>query len=289
MTPKLRSQEESDLLAKVRAGTPFALGSGGRWQCFPVRELDETNHKRLWRDATDGRSLWKGESFDQFEPSGAGARLCPESDEVWKKVHKPRPGTGSAVAERTRPQDRRAAVRDELERARVAFRDVSRSDDSRTVRACLVPPGVFLTNTAPYLTFVGSDECTQAACLGVMNSLPFDWQARRFVEIHVNFFVLESMTVPNLDDESFVEVARAAARLSAVDDRFADFAAATGVECGPLPEDERRRLRVEIDAQVAHAWRLTGDDLAVMFNDFTTDAVPPTYRDALVNRLAELS
>lgn len=288
LTPKLRSAREDDLLAKFRVGSRFPLGSRGGWRCFPVRELDETNDKKLWRDAKRGRPLWKGESFDQFDPHGAEARLCPTSEKVWKKVRKPRPGARSAVAEGVRLQDRRAAVRAELERARVAFRDVSRSDDSRTIRACLVPPNVFLTNKAPYLTFVGGDERAQAACLGIMNSLPFDWQARRFVETNVNFFILESMAVPDLDEASLVEVARAAARLSAVDDRFTDFAKATGVECGPLAEDERRHLRVEIDALVAHAWRLTEADLAVMFDDFTADAVPTTYRDALVERLAEL-
>ena len=86
-----------------------------------------------------------------------------------------RPGAKSLVAGCTRPQDRRQAVLDELDRARVAFRDVTRSDDSRTVRACLVSPEVFLTNSTPYLAFVDGGEAAQAACLGLMNSLPFDW------------------------------------------------------------------------------------------------------------------
>jgi hypothetical protein len=29
-----------------------------------------------------------------------------------------------------------------------------------------------------------------------MNSLPFDWQARRFVETDVTYFILELLTVP---------------------------------------------------------------------------------------------
>lgn len=122
-----------------------------------------------------------------------------------------------------------------------------------------------------------------------MNSLPFDWQARRFVEMNVNFFILEGLVVPRLDDEDFLEVARCAARLSAVDDRFAGFAAATGVEVGPLGEGERQRLLMEIDARVARAWALTPADLTVMFADFTRDAVPEEYRAALAARLEELS
>ena len=237
----------------------------------------------------DSRPLWKGESFDQYDAHGAEARLCPESEKVWKKVRKQRPGLKSRVAKLVRVEDRRKAVRVELERARVAFRDVTNRTNSRTVIACLVPPGVFLTNTAPYLAFVGGNELTQAAYLGIMNSLPFDWQARRFVELHVNFFILESLIVPPLDDEDFDAVARNAARLSAVDDRFADFAAATGVEVGPLDRDERQRRLVEIDARVARAWDLTVNDLYVMFDDFTTDAVPEDYRAALTARLVELT
>lgn len=289
MTPKLRSQSEADLLTKLRAGSPFALGPNERWVCFPVRELDETNDKHFWRDATDGLPLWKGESFDQFDPHGEETRLCPVTDAVRKKLHKSRAGFKSKVATHTHWKERNRAVLAELKRARVAFRDVSRSDDSRTVRACLVPSGVLLTNTAPYLAFARGDERSQAVCLAIMNSLPFDWQARRFVEIHVNFFILESMAVPQLDDLSFDKLARASARLSATDSRYADFAAAVGVECGPLPEHERQRLRAEVDAWVARAWQLTEDDLGVVFDDFTTDAVPLAYRSAVRERLAELS
>ena len=288
LTPRLRSQAEADLLVKLRAGSPFPLGSSGRWQCFPVRELDETNDRKLWAKATEGWQLWKGESFDQYGPHGAGARICPTTDDVWKKVRKTRPGAGSVLAESTSLKDRKQAVLDELARARVAFRDVSRSDDSRTVLACLVPPEVFLTNKAPYLAFTQGDEQAQAACLGVMNSLPFDWLARRFVEINVNFFILESLNVPDLSDDDYTAIAAAAARLSAVDDRYEAFAQATGVENGPLDGDERQGLRVDIDARVARAWRLTADDLATMFDDFTLDAVPEQYRAAAIERLAEL-
>lgn len=122
-----------------------------------------------------------------------------------------------------------------------------------------------------------------------MNSLLFDWQARRFVEINVNFFLLEGLYLPDLDDADFRAISRAAARLSSVDDRFADFASATGVEYGPVPPTERTRLRVEIDAQVARAWNLTRADLGVIFRDFTEDAVTPAYRAALVDRLEQLT
>ena len=258
-----------------------------------MRELDETNDKRMWTDKRDVEvataPLWKGESFDQYDPHGAGERTCQVTPQLLKKVRKPRPGSGSLIAKDISLQVRKQTVLTELDRARVAFRDVARSTDSRTIRACLVPPGVFLTNTAPYLAFVDGEPAEQAACLGVMNSLPFDWQARRFIEIHANFFLLEGLYLPDLSDAEFEAISHAAARLSAVDDRFAEFAAATGVEYGPLTPTERTRLRVEIDARVARAWNLTTTDLQVIFRDFTEDAVTPAYRAALVERLEALA
>lgn len=281
--PLLPSQAAADLLGKLRSGRPFPYG-GGRWRCFPIAEFHETNDAWLWEGATSGRPLWKGESFDQFDPHGAGARVCPESEEALAKARKQRPGAGSLLAAEAPVAARRQAVEATLGRVRVAFRDVSRATDSRTVRACLVPPGHFLTNKAPYLAFVDGGPRAEPACLALMNSLVFDWQARRFVETNLNFFVLEGLRLPELADDEFDALARAAARLSCRDERFADFAAATGVEVGPLDPDERLALRAEIDATVARAWELTPDELEVVFEDFTLDAVSSEYRDEVRRR-----
>ena len=48
-------------------------------------------------------------------------------------------------------------------------------------------------------------------------------------------------------------------------------------------------LRAEIDARVARAWDLTAEELEIVFSDFTTDAVPEEYREAVRRRFAELS
>jgi hypothetical protein len=209
------------------------------------------------------------------------------TDAVLRKIRKPRPGSFFAgelpVARRAR------AVLDELGRCRVAFHDVTQKDNSRTLIGSLVPPRVLLVNSAPYLAFVEGGDRARAATLAIMNSLPFDWQARRFVEVHISFFILEGLVVPDLDDDDVDVIAGCAARLSCVDDRFALFAESFGIEPGPLPDEERERLLVEIDARVAAAWRLTSNDLDVMFGDFTADAVSPSHRSRLASRLAELT
>ncbi|HEY1687496.1 MAG TPA: hypothetical protein VGF95_01390 [Solirubrobacteraceae bacterium] len=284
--PLLRNQAEADLLSKMRSGVPFPYGAG-RWRCFPVQgDFNETSDRRLWQGATQGRPLWKGESFDQFNPHGAEARICPESREAAAKAHKPRPGARSLLADEVPIAVRRQAGERALVAARVAFRDVSRATDSRTVRACLVPPRHFLTNKAPYLAFVHDDPRAQAACIALMNSLVFDWQARRFVETNLNFFILEGLRFPELDDDTFDTLAATAAWLSCPDDRFADFAAAAEVEVEQLDDDERTGLRAEIDATVARAWKLTAEELELVFEDFSEDAVSLAYREMVRQRFA---
>jgi len=286
-TPLLDSQPEADLLTKLRIGSAFPYGAG-RWRCFPVAELHETNDRLLWQNAKTGRPLWKGESFDQYDPNGREARVCPDNAAVRKKINKPRPGAGSLLSTELPVAARRKAVLDEIDRARVAFRDVTQKANSRTVLACLVPSGVFLTNKAPYLAFASGDDKERAVCLGIMNSLPFDWQARRFVEINLNFFILEGLVVPDLIDEDHDAIGECAARLSCVDERFSEFAESVRIDPGPLSADERDRLRIEIDARVARAWALTVEELDVLLSDFTLNAVPAEYRQRLRTRLAEL-
>jgi hypothetical protein len=174
-------------------------------------------------------------------------------------------------------------------RARVVFRDVTNRLNKRTVIACLIPRGTLLVNSAPYLTFLTDDRQAEAACLATLNSLAFDWQARRFVERHLSFFILEGLRLPPLDNETYTALAEASASLSCVDERFTEFASATGVECGPRSENDRARLRVEIDARVAHAYNLTPNELEVVFSDFTFDAVPEAYREMVRERFAELA
>lgn len=286
--PLLSDQAGADLLAKLRSRDPFPHG-GGRWLCFANQgDFNETTDRPLWFGETEGWPLWKGESFDQYEPNGAGERRCPADDTALAKALKPRPGTGSLVVEVSSADQRRLAVARSLDRARLAFRDVTNRTNSRTAIACLIPPRHFLANSAPYLAFIDDDPRAEAACLAILNSLSFDWQARRFVELHLNFFVLEGLRVPELDDDAFAALATDAARLSCVDERFAEFAEATGVEYGPLTDGERERLRADIDARVASAWALTADELQVVFSDFTLDAVSETYRERVRARFAEL-
>jgi hypothetical protein len=62
---------------------------------------------------------------------------------------------------------------------------------------------------------------------------------------------------PARDDARWQRVVQLAGRLAAVDDRFAAWAQAVGVPCGPLDALEKQAHIHELDAVVAHLYGVT--------------------------------
>ena len=237
------------------------------------------------KDRADGFwPVYKGESFDIWNPDTriyyAWADPGPAMEWIRnKRMRAGRSGRDSVHREFLRTDLREGASptayledRSTLPclAPRVAFRDVARATDSRTVIACLVPPRVFITNKGPYFLWPRGDESDQAFLLGVLCSIPLDWYARRFVELNVNFFIINPFPVPRppRNDPRWQRVVELAGRLACPDDRFAGWAEAVGVACGPLEADEKRDMVHELDAVVARLYGLDEAQLTHVFETF---------------------
>jgi hypothetical protein len=83
-----------------------------------------------------------------------------------------------------------------------------------------------------------------------------------------------------------LRVAKLAARLSSIDERFAAFAEECGVGIATLNDGEREDAIAEIDALVASLYGLITDDLETVFADFTLDAVTEARRKAVRKHFA---
>ena len=121
--------------------------------------------------------------------------------------------------------------------------------------------------------------------------MPLDWWARRHVEVHLKFGVLNAFPIPSVASghPGFDLVVRTAARLAAVDERFAAWAVAVGVQVGLVGDAERLEHITLLDAAVAHLYGLTSDELRHVYETFHTGWKPEErepYTEAVLEHLA---
>ncbi|TDB38233.1 MAG: hypothetical protein D9V44_09415 [Actinobacteria bacterium] len=255
--PALPDSGSGDIFLRMREAPRLDHDDPASWRFVPLQgDFNQTTDKALWIHDEDSRgdlTVYKGGSFDLWQPDLGRPFASATSEDV-----------RAALMSRRGRQVRRADSpffglptsdwKDlPVYSPRIAFRDVSRATDTRTVRAALVPPKTVLTNKAPYLVRLRGSEKDEAYLLGVMCSIPFDWYARTLVEISLNFHILNALPVPrpSAGDSLYERVATIAGRLSCVDRRYEAWASKVGVPVGGVSEESKPQLLAELDACVA--------------------------------------
>jgi len=276
--PLLPSDRSLEIFAKLRRAPRLDLDRRDAWRARPYSELHATNDKPLMDLTSETRPdgfwpVYKGESFDLWTPDTGTVYAWADPDRVLPALQEKRSRAAKKVGSPF-SEFPKGWVTDShtlpCRAPRIAFRDISRATDTRTLRAALIPPNVFLGNQAPYLLWPRGGAADQAFLLGVLCSIPLDWYARRFVETHVSFFVLNPLPIPRPPSNSplFRRAAEISATLAAQNRRFADWAHPIGVKPRRLEEDEQNDLIAELDAAVAHLFEIAEGDLVHIFETF---------------------
>ena len=277
--PLLPSDDSVEVFAQLRLAPRIDVDEEGQWRARPDTEMHATAQKPLMdlesEECPDGYwRVYKGESFDLWTPDTGTYYAFADPEPALEWIQKKRVRAGKRRGNSVHREFPSAHLRDRSTlpcfTARIAFRDVTNWKNQRTVIACLVPPQVFIGNQAPYLLWPHGDEKDEAYLLGVLSSIPLDWYARRFVETHVNYFVFNPFPVPrpDRDDPRWQRVVELAGRLACPDDRFAAWAEAVGVACGPVAEAVKANMIHELDAVVAHLYELNEEQLTHIFETF---------------------
>ena len=249
-----------------------------------MAELHATGDKH-WFILDAGRSavneeahrwpVYKGASFELWNPDTGVYYASVDSDDI----------TGHLQGKRRRSHLHKRSPFSEFPKEwiadpatlpclkpRIAFRDVARATDTRTVIAALVPPKLVLTHQAPYLLWPQGGPREEAFLLGLLTSMVLDWYARCVVENHMTFHILNNFPIPDADIENDPVANRVvdiAGRLAAVDERYAEWATEVGVQVGSVRDEATKQdLICELDACVAHLYGLDESDLAVIYETF---------------------
>ena len=228
--------------------------------------------------------VYTGKSFNIWQPdTGAyydSVNVESITEHLYSKRLRQHKTTRSAFNEQSREiiEDPKTLP---CKRPRIAFRDVTNPTNTRTLIATLVPPNRVIVNQAPYLLRTAGSAVDEAYLLGVLCSMPLDWQARRTVELHMTFEKINLLTIPDPGAGHPIRdrVAEIAGRLAARDERFTEWANEVGVPVGSVVnETAERDLICELDACVARLYGLNEDDLAVVYSTFDAKR-PDRYAD----------
>lgn len=258
--PEVRSGQEWDLFRRMSAAGP-ALGDGsGPWRMEIVRELDMTRDRRLFaRERGAGAiPLVEGRMVHQFRHaaksfvSGMGRSAIWDLREVGSRDFDPQFWVD--------PGELGPQLRERIAGDRIGFCDITGQTNERTMLAARIPAGTVCNNKVPTISFGGEAGLGELGWLwlGIANSFAFDWLLRRVMTTTLNYFILRSL--------SFPEIAARGSR-----DRIVELAQA--VERGYHGESEADELslgswRAELDALVFRAYGLAVEEAEEVIGDF---------------------
>ena len=273
--PALSSKASADIYTAICEFQ--TIGENTSFEYRPVAEVSASLDRSKFYFETDKRPadalvVYGGKSFDLWSPDTGQyfgwARPATIKEIKTKRTSQVRLKSSAFFGLGKEWADDESTL--PYKRARIAFRDITRATDSRTVRCALVPPNVILNNKAPYLFRVKGTDSSDAFLLGVMSSIIFDWQARQVVELGMNPSLLRSLRVPSFDgSDTCSRVVCVAATLASSDERFEDWAKAVGVDVNSMKTpEEREDLEAELDALVAILFGLSSEQVEHIFKTF---------------------
>ena len=276
--PLLPSENSVKILAQLCAAPRLNLNKTSQWRARPYRELDATKDKPLMdlqseNCPTNFWPVYKGESFNLWTPDTGTFYAWANPEPVIESIQRKR-----MHARHRHASPHHEFLPDYLRNKqtlpcfgpRIAFRDVTNRTNQRTIIACLVPPKIFIVHNGPYFLWPRGDKQDQAFLLGVLSSIPFDWYARCFIELHATFYIINQFPVPRPDrsDARWQRAVKLAGRLACPDDRFATWAKAVGVACGSIAANKKEDMIHELDAVIAHLYGLSETQLIHIFETF---------------------
>lgn len=273
--PNFESSETLSIFLKMSRHPKLEVWQGGSF--VPLQgDFNQTTAAHLWRAPGEGDlEVVKGNGIQIWGPHDGQVFASADSAEIEASLRERRisqarrsnsPYFGIPLSDDPRSL--------QIYRSRIAFRDVVRSTDNRTLISTLIPPGVVLTNKAPYLVNRSQSSRSEAFLLGVFSSFITDWYVRCKVELSLNFHTLIETPVPEVDFDTpeadrFIHLV--ALSISSKE-RHVDWLKSLNLTDIANGEDYLSLdAQSKIDAQVAHWFGLEPHEVAHMVKTFNGD------------------
>lgn len=256
--PEVRSTDEWELYLRLANNATTVGDPEGPWHPEYRREVDMTLDRKSFRrepstttlPLLEGRHVaqyrWRAKSYQSGEGRSAVWRPEPLADTLLRvQWHVPVSAMQPATVDR-------------INRSRIGFCDITGQTNERSLLAARIPAGVVCGNKVPTLAFDAGGIDREDLFLALANSLAVDWMLRRIVTTTVNFFLLDTLALPKIDERSGTgrELVDLTRLIAAVEGSSSVCLWQVGL------------WRARSDALVAAAWGLNCHDLETMLRDF---------------------
>lgn len=303
----MRSKKDLELCRKLYRASPVLIRedddiSGNPWGIRFMRMFDMTNDSGLFETKySDGYvPLYEGKLFHQFDNRWATYDKCNKKGELVerdvsreekeKQTFKIRPSNWVAASEVAKKLNENKHGKTPWAKPwLLAFRDISRATDERTVIASVLPSAYAVGNTAPLILPYKKSEFS-SCLLANLNSLVIDFIERiKQSGAHINLFLMKQLPVLlpdaySVKDVEYIE--SRVAKLTRTNDEIQNIWLTNYPTYQFQAPEIRLKLHAELDAYFAHLYGLSRDELRyildpsdVMGNDFPSVTFPGLKRN----------
>lgn len=274
MIPHLSSSQAVDIFAKMRQ-SPRLDRKAVDWDFRPVAEFHATIDRKHFDHAKDneGWPVLSGAGFNLWTPSTNNVNAWADPNVALTYLEgkrlKQAKMSNSAFSGLSLANLQDISTMPCLN-PRIAFRNISNSTNSRTFICSLVDSKTLLTNQAPYFLRRAGGVRAEAYLLGVLSSMPLDWYARKFVEMSLNFHIVNSFPIPavNFENPVHLEFVNTVANLVFHSGGDIDWARSVNPNLTNTTDDENQANLHKLDALSAVMFGLSKKDLKHIFKTF---------------------
>jgi hypothetical protein len=282
---EFKSQRDIDLARKMYSKyPPLSASIEGTAHREYLRELESGHFQEA---LTEDRSMlphYEGRMVAQYDHRAKGYRSGRARSAVWEDLPFTHPGK-SIQPQWYVPRDKLPdRARERVDHYRVGFCDVTSPTTERSLVAAMLPPGCVAGDKVPTVWMDSPNPMLDLLVwLSVANSFVMDFLVRMKVSLKMSLTIVDSLPFPRLPATSPVaqRLVKGALELSCTGpemnglweqmaaERVVPSRGIGGGIPGTCDPAERQLVAARLDAEVAHLYELTADELSYVLDSFT--------------------